>query len=525
MRKLYIILTIILLTAVSCEEHRTIPRKKLSKIYYEMYLADEALSSSRKLRRMTDSLQLYEPIFNKYGYTTDDYLYTVDIYLENPAKYRKIFDRTKKMLEEKKEELQAIYTAETYYDRLMRWRFLDTLDFIVKSEGKGLGFHTWAQFFFNQIEPVSLKEEPLVFSLIVPRPELEPEYLDSLRAIAHKLDSIRIDSLLRDTLYIPYPLLAEQISADSVVRDSTAADSLTINIDTISNVFARAYIFAEHFVIDTTSAIDTLLKDSTLIADSILLKDTIALADSIIPIDSTAIKDSVIADSTKSAIAVPQEHYGSHIVNFILNDSAYFDSEPYIYAPDTLIVKIVKKKNANRKTEETKSGTTNTITRPSKKDMFEDVGISKPFFDKTQSAKPSSVKDSDNKGKKDKSKPKTESKNKTSITKEKVKNKPAGIKEESKDKPKKDAPHERPERKDRTKEKSFEQMTEEEREAMRKSKTQKSKYEQRREEEMKKRQEIEEATKARQERLKNEQSRKKAQNNTTRKQQNETNSR
>ncbi len=356
MRKLYIILAIILLAAVSCEQQRTIPRKKLSQIYYDMYLADEAITANRDLRRMTDSLHLYEPIFNKYGYTSEDYLHTVDVYLENPEKYRKIFDRTKEMLEEKRDELVVIYTKETYYDRLWRWGFLDTLDYVVKAEGRGLGFHTWAQFFFRQIDPAPLDDKPAVFSLIVLRPDLDPRRLDSLKAVQHVLDSIRIDSLLRDTLYVPYPLLVDT-AADTTVVDSTTADSTMVRTalkDSIVNDFVRAYIFAEHFIIDTVATADTIaLTDSIAPTDTVAIADSAlitAVTDTIAPVDTISVTDSTLADST--AVEVPQfhEHYGSHIVNFILNDSAYYDGEPYVLAPDTVIVKHTRRNKTRKDT-------------------------------------------------------------------------------------------------------------------------------------------------------------------------------
>ncbi len=384
MRKLYIILAIILFTAVSCVEHRTIPRKKLARIYYEMYLTDEAISSDRHLRRMTDSLHLYEPIFNKYGYTSDDYRYTVEVYLENPEKYRKIFDRTKAMLEKKRDELQEIYISETYFDRMKRWRLLDTLDHIVNAEGKGLGFHTWAQFFFSQIDPKPMKDT-LRYDFKAPRWFLDTtsvaaigsrkEYshrpdslrLDSLQLDSLRLDSLRIDSLLRDTLYIPYPLRVNFIITDSVTIDSAAIDSLAAHqsaIDTMPNPFARVHIFAEHFTIGTTAADAPFHSaDTAFVMTPTVLADTTALK------DTTAFADSAVTDSVRPAAPTHYDPYGSYIVNFILNDSAYFDAAPYVYAPDTLIVKHMSKNSPVPNTG-SKSWSASKPDQPAKKDLF-----------------------------------------------------------------------------------------------------------------------------------------------------------
>ena len=51
-----------------------IPRGKLSDIYVEMFLTDQWLRENPSVNRTADTLLVYEPIFKRHGYSTDDYL-------------------------------------------------------------------------------------------------------------------------------------------------------------------------------------------------------------------------------------------------------------------------------------------------------------------------------------------------------------------------------------------------------------------------------------------------------------------
>lgn len=59
---------------VSCRKAKIIPDKVLSEIFYDAFLTNAYISEQR-IR--TDSLALYEPLFEKYGYTAEDLQYTI----------------------------------------------------------------------------------------------------------------------------------------------------------------------------------------------------------------------------------------------------------------------------------------------------------------------------------------------------------------------------------------------------------------------------------------------------------------
>ena len=71
---LAVLAVVAMLAATSCRKSRIIPDSTLSKIFYEAFLTNAYLSEKNPV---TDSMALYEPIFEKYGYTVEDLQYTI----------------------------------------------------------------------------------------------------------------------------------------------------------------------------------------------------------------------------------------------------------------------------------------------------------------------------------------------------------------------------------------------------------------------------------------------------------------
>lgn len=90
------------------DEARVIPRAVFSKIYAEMFLTDQWMLINDGNRQFPDTTLFYEPIFNKYGFTTDDYLRSVDYYLNDPERFARIVDKSVKILKEKQEGIEVI---------------------------------------------------------------------------------------------------------------------------------------------------------------------------------------------------------------------------------------------------------------------------------------------------------------------------------------------------------------------------------------------------------------------------------
>lgn len=74
MRRILIIIVLAATAFVQCRRDRVIPDDTLAEIFYEAFLTNSYIGIEYI---DTDSLQIYEPIFQKYGYTSKDVRYTV----------------------------------------------------------------------------------------------------------------------------------------------------------------------------------------------------------------------------------------------------------------------------------------------------------------------------------------------------------------------------------------------------------------------------------------------------------------
>ena len=105
-RSLHIVL--VLLVAVACRGPRVIPKDTMTDIYTDMFLADQMVRDADIPRAQMDTMLLYEAVFEKYGYDTEDYLYSLRFYLKDPERFGKVFENVAKRLEGEVEALKKI---------------------------------------------------------------------------------------------------------------------------------------------------------------------------------------------------------------------------------------------------------------------------------------------------------------------------------------------------------------------------------------------------------------------------------
>lgn len=105
------ILVIVLLAWVlsSCgKREKIIPRSTMSKIYADMAMTDAVLQNrDYATRRTADTSLVYEAIFQKYGYTTDDYLASQRKYIKDPGRYVRMLKKAVLQTESDKKVLVA----------------------------------------------------------------------------------------------------------------------------------------------------------------------------------------------------------------------------------------------------------------------------------------------------------------------------------------------------------------------------------------------------------------------------------
>jgi hypothetical protein len=98
----------LLIGLASCSGGRdkVIPRAKLAEIYAEMLVTDQWITSTPGVRREADTSLVYEPILEKYGYTSADYRKSVDRYMDDPERFSRILRTSADILEKKLDELK-----------------------------------------------------------------------------------------------------------------------------------------------------------------------------------------------------------------------------------------------------------------------------------------------------------------------------------------------------------------------------------------------------------------------------------
>ena len=105
-RILHIVL--VLVAVAACQNPRIIPKDTLTDIYEDMFLADQLVRERNLPQPQMDTLLVYEAVFNKYGYNTDDYLNSVRYYLKDPERFAKVFDEVNLRLEAKVKDLDRL---------------------------------------------------------------------------------------------------------------------------------------------------------------------------------------------------------------------------------------------------------------------------------------------------------------------------------------------------------------------------------------------------------------------------------
>ena len=72
-----------------------------------MLLTDQWILNTPNVRNIADTSLVYEPILEKYGYDPDDYRKSIDVYMDDPERFAKIFRETSELLSARLDELHA----------------------------------------------------------------------------------------------------------------------------------------------------------------------------------------------------------------------------------------------------------------------------------------------------------------------------------------------------------------------------------------------------------------------------------
>ncbi len=186
---------LVALLVFSCGKTKVIPRGKFIDIYVDMFVADQWIRDNPDVKRKTDTLKVYEGIFNRYGYTTEDYAKTVRHYMREPDKFVKVMKKVVKRLDAREKETKALIAKLEKMDK----------------------FH--------------IKSSPVADSLLR-RFSADSFYVGRPDVVVNRYFDIILGSFDRDTVYSGVEMI---VAADSVLVDTLAVlpsgDSLPLKAD------------------------------------------------------------------------------------------------------------------------------------------------------------------------------------------------------------------------------------------------------------------------------------------------------
>lgn len=192
----------------SCDknEEKVIPRSKLSRIYAEMLMTDQWISSTPGVRMIADTSLVYAPILEKYGYTTEDYMRSVDVYMNDPERFSRILRNTSVILDKRLKELRKL-KGEIEEARLAA---------VIKTNFKAedifpyLGDEPYVHYY----DSISFVPDTLTAMYVLVPIERADTVYDRLRMV------ILTDSLAVDSLAVDIPEVADTVRTDVVKPDS-----------------------------------------------------------------------------------------------------------------------------------------------------------------------------------------------------------------------------------------------------------------------------------------------------------------
>ena len=183
----------------SCSRAKVIPRRTFVKIYADMFLADEWVKDNPSARRQVDTSLLYEPIFESYGYMTDDYLKSVEHYMGDTERYARMLKKAADLLGAKCNSLRRLEESITLHDERLREigkrREQMMLRFSPDSVWRGgnlVQVDSNLEIFFVRRPSDTIYTGP---GFVIDTAAVDSLMIDSLKVDSLKVDSLKVDSL------------------------------------------------------------------------------------------------------------------------------------------------------------------------------------------------------------------------------------------------------------------------------------------------------------------------------------------
>ena len=92
--------------AAACTPKGIIPKSTMAAINADLFLLDQYAGADYSMRSFIDTCAIYKPVIRSYGYTSEEYLASVDYYLDNTRDMAKVVDMTEAILKKRVARIQ-----------------------------------------------------------------------------------------------------------------------------------------------------------------------------------------------------------------------------------------------------------------------------------------------------------------------------------------------------------------------------------------------------------------------------------
>lgn len=218
-RLLHIAALAVLMCGIICSCHRdetkVIPRGKLAKIYAEMLMTDQWIIMTPGVRMIADTSLVYEPILEKYGYDSDDYRKSIDVYMDDPERFARILRTTGEILQDRITELEKQQKVLDLKAKLPKLKYdIDWNEYFP---------YLFEEPYVHYYDSISFEPDSALYIYRLRSYERADTIYDRLRMIILDSLSVKDSLMMKDSLAVTDSLaLADSIAfADSIpLRDS-----------------------------------------------------------------------------------------------------------------------------------------------------------------------------------------------------------------------------------------------------------------------------------------------------------------
>lgn len=220
--KAIVLIVVGVLGVVSCTPKGIIPSKQMVDIYYDFYMAD-AYIESKRMSEIGDSVLIYQPLIEKHGYTMDDYITSVDYYLQNIDGMIKILKGTERRIKDRIDYLNIVHDENSKRERLKR---IDSLEFYASTKFPHNGYYRALYSLFYKPDSIYFKSSPQIDSSIF---DIKPSSLflyDTLPSLYFKLsltNKYQFDTLntaIDSAKVLPSPLVVKSKKEKMAIKDN-----------------------------------------------------------------------------------------------------------------------------------------------------------------------------------------------------------------------------------------------------------------------------------------------------------------